>query len=170
MAIGFTIQIDVLGERQINRRLLRFTEHAANMVPVWAEVEAFLIEVEKGQFSSAGRNSGHPWDDIKDSTKRAKARSRNAKTRANSDKILMASEKLYNSLTKARTSESIRTKTPSTMIFGTKLKYGRMHQSPGPAAAYPRRRPVDLTERQKVAIVKAMQLWISRGVARGILV
>jgi hypothetical protein len=55
--------------------------------------------------------------------------------------------------------------TPRMMVYGTKAKYGEKHMKPGPYGR-PIRRAVDLTEVNKVVIVKTLQLYLVRGIAR----
>lgn len=166
MADGLVIRIDTLGEEQIARKLLRFSHSAANAAPALEAVHDYLTQVSEEQFRTQGRQSGHPWDELKQATIDRKRRSRDPQTVANAEKILHASEKLRNSLVNQGDKNMVHVITNDTMIYGTKLPYGRAHQRPPLDGHFPRRRPVDLTEVQKLTIIKTIQLWIVRGVVR----
>lgn len=161
---ALVIRIDVLGERQISRQMMRFGERATDLLPAMEVVHEHLTEVSEEQFRTEGRQSGHPWAALKDATVERKRRSADGTTRANADKILRASDALYNSLTKPGDPNMVRVITPTLMVYGTKLKYGPIHQKPGQSQT--RRRPVDLTPKQKIIMIKTLQLWIVKGIAR----
>lgn len=163
---GLVVRIDVMGERQISRQMLRFGERAIGAAPALEVVHDYLTHVSEGQFQSQGRDSGHPWPDIQEVTKERKRRSKDPTTAANADRIMEASEALKNSLTRQGDSNMVHVVTNDTMVFGTKLKYGQYHQKPGSSAAYPRRRSVDLTPTNKIVMIKTIQHWIVHGIAK----
>lgn len=150
---------DVHGEKQINRRLVRFESQATDATPAFLAIYAFMLRVEKMQFSTQGSQSGHAWADLAASTVVAKQRE------GLRPEILRATDALMNSLTREGDPNQLKIITPSSLAFGSTLPYAPMHQKPGPAATYPQRRPVDFTEENKVAIAKSLQLWIARGIA-----
>jgi hypothetical protein len=162
---GLAIRIDVLGETQISRKMLRFASRATNNIPVFELIHGYLRDISERQFASAGASSGKPWEPLRSSTIQRKARSFDAKTKENADRILHATETLRNSLVNAGDANQIRTITPTVMVYGTKVSYGPFHMKPGPHDRAVRR-PVDLTEKQKLVIVKTLQMWIARGQAR----
>lgn len=149
------IELNVLGETQINRRLMRWSVRAADFAPVFEGILEFLERVEEAEFESEGAYAGSPWAQLAASTVVAKERA------GLDPRILHATLALRNSLTKSDDPEAIRIATPSMMVFGTTVPYGKYHQSG--TSRMPRRRPVDLTEKNKAAIIRAMQFWITRG-------
>lgn len=152
------IQMKVLGETQINRRMLRWAARASDNAPAFEEIMTYLEGVEEKQFDSEGASSGNPWAPLKEAT-------RTYKEQHNLDpRILHATLALRRSLVEHSDEEAIRIITPTMMVFGTTVPYGIIHQK----HFDPIRRPIDLTEVQKVAILKILQLWISRGIARGV--
>lgn len=151
------IQINVLGETQINRKMLRWSLRSGDFAPAFEAILEYLEKVEEKQFDSEGAYSGSPWAPLKESTLKAKERA------GLDPRILHATLALRNSLTQSSAPEAIRIATPSMMVFGTTLPYARMHQQPGSAAPYPRRRPIDLTEKNKLSIMRTLQAWIVTG-------
>jgi hypothetical protein len=121
MPEGVVVSINVLGEQQINRRMLRFAARAGSAEPALELVHEYLVELT-GELKDSLTMQGHP--------------------------------------------DMVHVVTPSTMIYGTNLKRGQWHQKPAPSASYPRRRSVDLTVENKLVMMKTIQLWIVRGVAR----
>lgn len=153
-----------MGERQIDRRMLRLSMGAADAAPVFEVIYQFLLSVEQKQFASEGSQSGHPWAPLAASTLAAKSR------QGLRPEILRATDALMNSLTQENGPAQLKVITPSQMHFGSLLPYGAMHQVPGPAANYPQRRPIDLTESNKRKIMKSIQLYLLRGKAPGIVI
>lgn len=151
-----------MGERQIDRRMLRLIYGATDAAPVFEVIYEFLLKVEERQFASEGAQSGHPWAPLAASTLEAKARA------GLQPEILRATDALMNSLTQQDGSGQLKVIGPSSLHFGSLLPYGAMHQNPGPAANYPQRRSIDLTEDNKRRIMKSIQLFLLRGKAPGI--
>lgn len=164
MAEGIVIRIDTLGETDINHRLLRFATRAGGAAPALELIHEYLAGVAAAQFSSAGAASGHPWAPLLQVTVDRKNRSKDPLTKGNAGRILEASGRLKDSLTRAGDPNMVHVVTHDTMIYGTKLKYGQEHQKP--EAGKTQRKPVDLTLRNKAVMIKTLQLWITRGVAR----
>lgn len=156
------VEINVLGERQVNRRLLRWSERAGNARPVWGVVAEYLMRVEARQFDTEGAASGHPWAPLKESTIKAKERL------GLRPEILRATDALRNALTIPGDSNQKIILGKSTMVFGVKgdpAGYGPILMKTKPGIDRPRK-PVDLTEYNRRACVKMIQLWIARGVVR----
>jgi Phage virion morphogenesis family len=151
------ITMELHGEVQLNRRFMRWSSAAVDATPVWESIYSYLLGVEKQQFASEGAQSGHQWAQLAASTVAQKARD-NLRP-----EILRATDAMLKSLTRPDDPNQLKIITPSMMAFGSMLPYARMHQKPGPRAHYPQRRPIDLTVRNKVAIVKGLQLWLARG-------
>ena len=146
------IQIDLIGERQIDRRLERYIGLSANMEPVFEEIHTYLLNIEEKQFGSQGRFSGHPWAALAQSTKDFKARA------GLDPRILHATLALRKSLTKEGDPSHVKFIGPSIMVFGTTIPYAIYHQKP--QGDLTRRRPIDLTETQKVTMMKMIQAFL----------
>jgi hypothetical protein len=151
--------MELHGEVQLNRRFLRWSQNAADAAPVFENIFAYLLKVEKQQFTTQGAQSGHAWAQLAASTVVQKQRE------GLRPEILRATDALLGSLTKAGDPNQLKIIQPNMLAFGSMLPYARMHQQPGPEAHYPQRRPIDLTIQNKVTIMKAVQLWLARGVA-----
>lgn len=148
------IQISVLGETQLNRDLLRYVEVSGNLMPALEQVHQYLINIEKRQFGSEGRQSGNPWEKLKQSTVDFKARN------GYDPRILHQILDLRRSLTEENDPAHVKYITPSMMVFGTTIPYGIYHQRPI-GSMFPQRRPIDLTETQKVTMVKMIQKYLN---------
>lgn len=166
MPEGLVVSINVLGEQQINRRMLRFAARAGTAEPALELVHQFLVELADHQYESEGAQSGNPWEPLKQATIERKERSKDPRVKMNADRIMVATGELRDSLTQPGNPDMIHIITPQTMVYGTKVKRGQWHQKPAPTASYPRRRSVDLTEANKRVMMRTIQLWIVRGVAR----
>lgn len=166
MPEGLVVSINVLGEQQINRRMLRFAARAGSAEPALELVHEYLVELTERQYNTAGAQSGNPWEALKQSTIDRKDRDKDPRVKMNADRIMVATGELKDSLTMPGHPDMVHVVTPNTMVFGTKIKYGQYHQKPAASAPYPRRRSVDLTVENKLVMMKTIQLWIVRGVAR----
>lgn len=151
------LRFDVHGETQIDRELVRWTDSFTDASPAFAMIYNFLLRVEKLQFDTQGGASGHPWPALKAGTVEEKLR------KGLRPEILRATDELMLSLTSEGDSNQLHEVGPSWLAFGSNLPYATAHQSG--TDHIPQRRPVDLTEANKVAIAKSLQLWIARGVA-----
>jgi hypothetical protein len=166
MPEGLVVSISVLGEQQINRRMLRFAARAGSAEPALELIHEYLVELTDHQYETEGSQSGNPWAPLQQATIERKERSKDPRVKANADRIMVATGELRDSLTMPGNPNMVHVVTPNTMVFGTKVKRGQYHQKPAPTAHYPRRRSVDLTESNKLIMMKTIQLWIMRGVAR----
>jgi hypothetical protein len=164
MPEGIVIRIATLGETQINRRMLRISERATMAAPALELVHDYLTGVSEGQFETQGAASGHPWAPLVSATRERKERDKDPRVKASGSTILVATGALKRSLVNQGDPNMVHIVTNDTMVYGTKLKYGQVHQKP--PAGQTRRRPVDLTLENKLVMVKTIQYWIMRGVAR----
>jgi hypothetical protein len=148
--------MELHGEVQLNRRFLRWSGYAGDATPVWESIYDFLREVEKGQFASEGVESGHAWAQLAISTVEAKHRL------GLHPEILRATDALYKSLTGKDDSNQLKIIQPQMLAFGSMLDYAKFHQSG--TTHMVQRRPIDLSQHNKDVIVKAVQMWLARGV------
>lgn len=151
------ITLELHGETQLNRRFLRWSGYAGDVTPAWESIFAYLLKVEKKQFSSQGASSGHAWAQLAQSTVANKQRL------GLRPEILRATDALLNSLTKDGDEGQLKVIQPNMMAFGSMMPYAKLHQSG--TSLMPQRRPIDLTVRNKIAIMKSLQLYLARGIA-----
>lgn len=156
---AFSVEIEALGVVQINRRLLRFGERAGNPRPAFLAVSEYLNEVEKAQFASEGAYSGHPWAKLAESTV---AHKRAAGLRP---EILRATDAMFKALTQKSNKNKKRLISKTTLVQGVQnLSYPEILMKKDAADGSGPRKPVDLTELNKVVIIKIIQAWIVSGV------
>lgn len=162
------LNISVFGEAIIRRRMVRFQQRAVDHRMAFTEVVAILRESVRQNFATRGVSGGSRWRDLKPETKAAKAR------KGLDFRILVATGRLYGSLVGAEgatgrarhfaigqfvggAGDHIEEIGPDSMRWGSSVPYGVFHQSSAPRRVIPYRPPVNLTEREKRAIVRALQ-------------
>jgi phage gpG-like protein len=150
------IVMELHGETQLNRRFMRWSGFAGDLTPAWESIYAYLLKVEKKQFSSEGAMSGHDWAELAESTVKNKQRL------GLRPEILRATDALLNSLTSPDDANQLKIIQPNMLAFGSMMPYAKLHQSG--TSKMPQRRPIDLTLQNKVAILKTLQLFLARGV------
>lgn len=146
--------IEVFGEEQVNRELMRFHDRVGNARPLFASLAHDLEEIERAQFGSEGARSGHPWAWLQAATVRAKQ----AKGLALG--ILRATNALYESLTGG--SGRVREIGTDHLRFGTSDPKATLHQRG--TVKMPARPVIDFTETDKVAMTKKVQSYIVDGI------
>lgn len=158
-----TIGLDMYGEAAIERQLLRFSEHVLDAAPAFEEIARMFWASEEKQFMSegawgasggshAGPVSGG-WAPLAETTVEAKVRAGMDPT------ILRATSTLYDSLTGGP--GSFKDVRPDEMIIGTEDPIGAFHQRGNDKL--PMRKPVELPESVKIAMVKTLQRWVVTG-------
>lgn len=148
------VSLTSFGERQIDRRLLRFEEHAIDPRPIYRFMMGTFYEWEKELFRTEGSSGGRKWRALKPATiarKRKKGQPLN---------ILEATGDLRRSLTRANAKGSFMRVSRHGLEAGTTLNYGSIHYHGSPKTKLPRRRPVMLTPAQRIEWVRMMQKWI----------
>jgi phage gpG-like protein len=136
------LELDVFGDKQIDRELLRFAERAVDARPLWNHLIIQLRALEEEQFTSQGERASGGWLELAESTIARKA----AKGREDPSRILYDTGALMHSVTDADGDNAVRLSTPDYMIFGTTVPYGRFHQR---GEGVPRRRFLELTEHDR---------------------
>lgn len=154
MAVDF--HISVFGEEQAARSILRPAEHVAHPQPLWFSLTEDFVQLEEEQFDSQGTFSGG-WAPLADSTISQKAAA------GLDPRILHATLKLRESLTRMEAEGAVRIMTEDYMVFGSSIHYGKIHQTGAPAANIPQRRPVELSTAHRVQMVKKVQRFIFTG-------
>lgn len=149
------VEIEVFGDRQISRKIMRFSARALRSVPLWNSLYQDLLNIENIQFLTEGQHGSGGWVPLSETTVREKA------YRGQMPWILRATEALFKSLTRRSAPGNIREIEPTWMRFGSSIPYGVHHQFG--TVKMPMRKPMDFTETEKVLIVKKVQRFITTG-------
>lgn len=142
------------GDKLISRRLLRYADRAVAAKPAFDSIADTLRGYEKRLFDSQGASGGARWDDLADSTKRAKA------SRDLDPRVLHATLALRKSLTEKDDPEHEEYTTDSYLLFGSRLSYAGYHQR---GRGVPTRKPLQYGENQKKYIMRKLQRYIATG-------
>jgi phage gpG-like protein len=162
------LDIRVFGESIVRRRLVRVQSRMVDHREAFHEIVGILRESTKANFATRGVSGGSRWRDLKPATIAAKQR------KGQDIRILRATGRLYGSLIgaegstgRARSdvggrfipggSDHVEEITADTLRWGSRVPYGQFHQSSAPRKVIPYRPPVRLTEREKRAVVSALQ-------------
>lgn len=167
---GFGASITVLGDTQFEREL-RFTGRRATQAkPLYEELGWFLsYRVVGEQFRTKGARSGEPWAPLAPSTIKRKGHADILEDTGD----LRGSFMLWDPM-------NIYEATDDYLRFGSRVEHGIYHQlgteerrgqrhvqlqlfDTGGRSGTPMRKIMDLTEGDRVHIVKEMQQWIIRG-------
>lgn len=155
------ITIDVFGDVQVSRNLMRFRDRAMNMIPAF-QIEADLfLRHESKQFDSQGAYASGGWAPLAASTIARKARL------GQDPRILHATLAMRRSLTVKGAPGQIRRIRRDSMEVGTSVKspkgfpYPAVHQRGG--GHVPRRRPVEFRESDKREMIRRIQHYLVYG-------
>lgn len=151
------LEIQVFGESAISRRMLRFSERAADVSPALEEIAKMFYESEAKQFESEGGWASGGWQPLAVETVIEKSRNNDW-----SDKILQRTGALMESLTSSESSHGTKTVTPDTLTIESTVPYGIYHQQPGgpTGGVLPMRKPVELPQQVRRDMIKVLQAWI----------
>jgi phage gpG-like protein len=149
------LRIDVFGETELSRKLLRFTQAVENPKPAFDMLHTQFLHLEHEQFESGGKFSPDGlWAPLADSTVARKA------ALGLDPRTLIASGRLFKSLSDPNSEDHIYHTTDDSMFIGSRVEYGVYHQSRAPRTRLPRRPPVSLPESEKKHWVKLLQGWL----------
>ena len=151
------IHLEVAGDVQISRRILRVGKHATDARPAFAAIADFVMAETDRQFQTEGAHASGGWQPIKAATLRRKQQ------QGLDPRILHATHALRDSLTRKGDRNQILRIRRQELVFGSRLPYATVHQNPRAGNPLPRRRPIELTERARRRIVKILQRWIITG-------
>lgn len=161
--MNFTIEI--FGDKQVDRDLLRFRERSMNMAPAFAALAADFLQQETRQFDSEGAYASGGWVPLRPSTIAKKAA-------AGQDlRILHATLAMQRSLTVPGAPGQVRRITRDEMFVGTDVRskkgfpYPAVHQKPI-RSPLPRRRPVELRATTRREWIKALQHYLVYGLVK----
>lgn len=144
------------GDEQLNRTLVRFSEHAHDARPAWRAIRRDFIALEKAQFRSQGQAGSGGWRPLSPDYAAWKARHYPGKT------ILRRTDELFRSLT---VGPAVNVVERQFMIIGSDVDYGAYHQAGGPNL--PQRRPIELPEFTRTRWVKILQRYLVTGEVLG---
>jgi hypothetical protein len=146
-----TVSIEVFGEKAVERKLLRYGE-AADMRFFAPEIRQYLFQTEREQFDSEGVSGSGGWAPLKPRTIARKA------ALGLDSRILRETQALFRSVTEASSPDAVYHADADSMVFGTSDRKAIFHQKG--TDRMPRRKVVDLTERNRRAVVKIVQAGI----------
>lgn len=147
MAVG--LELNVLGDEVIGRKLLRFAEGVEDARPAFGRMMRMFEAAALAQFQTEGRAGGEKWPPLAESTLRSKPSGLS---------ILERSGRMLNSLVEggvASSGDAVRFVGRQEMRWGTKVPYAAFHQKG--TSRMPRRRVVALPELVKRRAVRELQ-------------
>lgn len=148
------LTLEVYGDRQLDRKLLRYADRVGDLEPVFDELADDFLSIETRQFSSEGRFASGGWAQLAEST---------VARRGSAHPILDDHGDLRASLTDAAAKGAIRQITSDSLFVGTDVDYAQYHQQG--TRRMPRRRPVEFREADRRRWVKAIQRYLTTGQA-----
>jgi phage gpG-like protein len=148
------LSLDIYGEEQLERELLRFSAYAGHPQPAFHKIAEDMRGQIEEQFASEGGRGSGGWAALKETTLLAKAAA------GLDPRILQATHKLMNSLTRAG-GDHVEEVTDSSLFLGSKVGYGRYHQKG--TGRMPARKPVDFTELDRRGFVRTLQRYVVEG-------
>lgn len=154
------LTIDIFGDVQLDRRMLRFAAKADDFSPAFEDLADDFLKIERRQFATQGGASGG-WAPLAPSTVRFKARM------GYDPRILHRTRVMRRSLTRKGAPGAVREISAEEMRVGTSVvsddgrnfPYPRAHQFG--TARMPRRRVVEFTRADRRRWIKVLQrfLW-----------
>lgn len=148
------LSLDIYGEEQIDRDLLRFSSYVGDPRPALLKIADDMRDQIAEQFESEGRRGSGGWEALKPATLAEKA------ARGLPPEILQATRKLMYSLTR-KGGDHIEEVTDDSLLVGSRIPYGRFHQRG--TSRMPARRPVDFTDLDRRSFVRILQRYITTG-------
>lgn len=144
------LSLDVYGEEQIDRELLRFSSYVGDPSPAFHKIADDMRENIGHRFEAEGPG----WAKLAMSTLAAKAAA------GLPAEILQATRKLMWSLTR-KGGDHIEEIDDDSLRFGSADKKGRFHQKG--TTKMPARRPIDFTEGDRRGFIRTLQRYITTG-------
>ncbi len=141
------LTIELAGDVQVERSLLRMAGRTDDMSDGLREVGEYLQRAEGRQFASEGQYGSGGWAPLAASTIASKQR------QGLDSRILHATGALRDSLAGEGTG-ALREVTRSQLIFGTTVPYARFHQL---GQGVPQRRPLEAPEGDRREMVRILQ-------------
>jgi phage gpG-like protein len=145
------IGLEIFGDVQLDRELLRWSDAAGNMQPAFERVADDFYTIEKRQFNTQGGYASGGWAPLKPSTLRSRA----SHGRYGPWQILDDTGDLKASLTEEGAKGAVRRITSDELFVGTDVDYAPFHQAG--TSKMVRRRPVELTGADRRRWIQVVQ-------------
>lgn len=152
------LTLDVFGDVQLRRRLLRWAEGAEDMSPAFESVSDDFLEIERRQFDSEGSFASVGWAALSEPYRSIKSILYPGKG------ILEATGALRGSLAE-RGPGHVREIRSDEMFVGTEVPHAAHHQSG--TSKMPQRRPVELRETDRRRWMQILQRHLAGAEAGG---
>lgn len=154
------ITVETFGVKSFHRSLVGYERAARDLGPAFDNIHEFLLHQEELQFASEGVQGGTKWVPL---SPRYAAWKR---VHYPGMPILTRTGRLRASLTRAHDPDHIFTTSPGTLIFSSRVPYGKYHQFG--TRFMPPRPPVRFNEAAKRYVVKILQRHLNEHGGRGI--
>jgi Phage virion morphogenesis family len=160
--MALELRVEIAGDTQLRRRLLRIGSNATNLRPVFTAIANDFNEIERTQFDSEGAYASGGWKPLTSATL---ARKRELHQ---DPRVLHATLAMERSLTTKSGRGSHRVITKTSMAVTTSVRsskgfpYPAVHQNPQ-RSRLPRRRPVELSPANRKRWVKSLQRFVMTG-------
>lgn len=150
----FRFRLDIAGETQMDRGIVRFSDGVADYRPIWGVIEDDFYALEMDQFKSEGTEGGEKWQALSPAYGGWKEQHFPGK------QILERSGDLVRSLTSGSDPNAVKIEERKTLTLGSKIPYAIYHQSPKPRRVLPRRPEIMLTEPFKRSVMHHIQTYL----------
>lgn len=151
------IQLEIAGDVQLSRTLLRFRQHAEDMSPAFEQIADDFYEIERRQFASEGVYGSGGWKPLSPGYAARKSVLYPGKP------ILQATGALFESLTGGR--GAVKKVSRDELLLSTDDEKAPFHQRG--TRKMPQRRPVELRSQDRKNMVKVLQRYLVSGETRG---
>lgn len=149
------LSFDIFGEEQLSRDLLRFSAHVGEAKPALRQIADDMRGQIAEQFATEGSRGSGGWQELADSTLKAKA------AEGLDPHILRATDDLMNSLVNKGDKWHIEEVTDESLLLGSKDWIGFLHQKG--TSKMPPRKSVDFTELDRRGFVRTLQRYFKEG-------
>ncbi len=162
----FVLSYNVSGDQQVLRRLERVEHRVSDMTPAFKKIHTSFVGFERKQFDTEGASGSRGWKPIKIATLRRKLRWQSQGKLVDGrpvvdERILHMTRRLRKSLINKSSPDHVVRISPQEAFYGSSVPYSGVHQNPKVTnKGAVRRRPIELTERQRRSWVKILQSFI----------
>jgi hypothetical protein len=146
------LEIQLFGDQQVNRRLLRFASNVEDASPAFEAIADELYRIEREQFNTEGKYGSGGWEPLADATIDAKLHDPDPVVRNNAHNILRATDALFKSLVDEHDPGNTKIVQPHQLVFGTSVPWAKYHQPD-----LQRRRELELPRRDRADAVRILQ-------------
>lgn len=162
LGLSVVVKVDMFGAPLVRRQLSLTSERIDHMEPVLLSLAGDLRHIMGRTFDQRGFPTGQGWRPLSVETKVRKARDKNPKVAANFDKVLVATERLKNSLSVKGHPDQIEHVTDNMLEFSTSVPYAEFHNR---GTRHMARRPIArLRESDRKKMTRKVERWLRHGV------